>query len=143
MTAEPDAKAVANAPRNDYSTRHAQARQKKGLGRYRKGRKLGQGAFGTVYQGIDQLTGQFVAIKVIQVEHLNSDEEVRNEFDLLQTLSHDNIVRYFDLELSEDNSVVKIYLEYVDGGSLASVIKQYGRLSEEVWSLKQTQTHPS
>eukprot|EP01064_Diplonema_japonicum_P012749 TRINITY_DN20121_c0_g1_i1.p1 TRINITY_DN20121_c0_g1~~TRINITY_DN20121_c0_g1_i1.p1 ORF type:complete len:829 (+),score=179.76 TRINITY_DN20121_c0_g1_i1:43-2529(+) len=114
------------------STRHALARQRKGLGRYRKGRQLGQGAFGTVYQGIDQLTGQFVAIKEVRVENLNSDEEVRNEFDLLQKLSHKNIVRYIDFEYNRDNTVLRIYLEYIDGGSLASIVKQYGRLSEHV-----------
>eukprot|EP01059_Diplonema_ambulator_P035709 TRINITY_DN8528_c0_g3_i2.p1 TRINITY_DN8528_c0_g3~~TRINITY_DN8528_c0_g3_i2.p1 ORF type:complete len:838 (+),score=199.16 TRINITY_DN8528_c0_g3_i2:809-3322(+) len=119
-------------PEEGKSTRHALARQRKGLGRYRKGRQLGQGAFGTVYQGIDQLTGEFVAIKEVLVENLNSDEEIRNEFDLLQKLSHKNIVRYIDFEFNRDNTVLRIYLEYIDGGSLASIVKQYGRLSEHV-----------
>eukprot|EP01063_Lacrimia_lanifica_P026984 TRINITY_DN3727_c0_g1_i1.p1 TRINITY_DN3727_c0_g1~~TRINITY_DN3727_c0_g1_i1.p1 ORF type:complete len:923 (+),score=304.11 TRINITY_DN3727_c0_g1_i1:179-2947(+) len=115
-------------------TRQTAVRQRKGLGRYKKGKRLGQGAFGTVYQGIDQLTGQFVAIKVINADVLNQDEEVGNEFALLQKLSHKNIVRYIDYEYSEDATVLRIYLEYVDGGSLASVVKQYGRLSEVVCS---------
>eukprot|EP00754_Rhynchopus_humris_P015727 Rhum_TRINITY_DN14471_c0_g1::Rhum_TRINITY_DN14471_c0_g1_i1::g.90023::m.90023 len=133
-TEESADRAAALTEQGSENTRSVHARQKKGLGRYRKGKRLGQGAFGTVYQGIDQLTGQFVAIKVVGVENLAADDEVRNEFSLLQTLSHDNIVRYLDSESSEDGTQLRIYLEYVDGGSLASVVKQYGRLSEVVCS---------
>ena len=133
-TEESADRAAAATEQGSENTRSVHARQKKGLGRYRKGKRLGQGAFGTVYQGIDQLTGQFVAIKVVGVENLAADDEVRNEFSLLQTLSHDNIVRYLDSESSEDGTQLRIYLEYVDGGSLASVVKQYGRLSEVVCS---------
>eukprot|EP01060_Flectonema_neradi_P032840 TRINITY_DN5322_c0_g1_i1.p1 TRINITY_DN5322_c0_g1~~TRINITY_DN5322_c0_g1_i1.p1 ORF type:complete len:840 (+),score=125.22 TRINITY_DN5322_c0_g1_i1:45-2564(+) len=117
-------------------SRHARARQRKGLGRYRKGKKLGQGAFGSVYLGIDQLSGEMVAIKELQVDSLSSDTEVRNEFDLLRTLQHPNIVRYIDYEFVEGstNSTLRIYLEYVDGGSMASVLKQYGGLCERVCS---------
>ena len=123
-----------SSPTEDFrGSRHANARQRKGLGRYRKGKKLGQGAFGSVYLGIDQLSGEMVAIKELQVDSLSSDTEVRNEFDLLRTLQHPNIVRYIDYEFVED-SKLRIYLEYVDGGSMASVLKQYGNLCERVCS---------
>eukprot|EP01065_Artemidia_motanka_P045745 TRINITY_DN6784_c1_g1_i1.p1 TRINITY_DN6784_c1_g1~~TRINITY_DN6784_c1_g1_i1.p1 ORF type:complete len:876 (+),score=236.17 TRINITY_DN6784_c1_g1_i1:89-2716(+) len=119
--------------RHDAVSKRSQtARTKRALGRYKKGRKLGAGGFGTVYKGIDQLTGQFVAVKEVGVEQLNRDDEVRHEFDLLQTLRHENIVRYIDFELTCDGKSLRIYLEYVEGGSLAQVLTQFGALGEAV-----------
>eukprot|EP01065_Artemidia_motanka_P033994 TRINITY_DN4108_c1_g1_i6.p1 TRINITY_DN4108_c1_g1~~TRINITY_DN4108_c1_g1_i6.p1 ORF type:complete len:832 (+),score=172.61 TRINITY_DN4108_c1_g1_i6:95-2590(+) len=98
-------------------------RRRANLRRYQRGRQLGQGGFGTVYQGIDTLTGQFVAIKEVKAE------AVREELQTLQMLSHTNIVRYIDYE-EAGNGMMLIYLEYVEGGSLASVLGQFGSLGE-------------
>eukprot|EP00755_Sulcionema_specki_P026047 Sspe_Gene.84725::Locus_55623_Transcript_1_1_Confidence_1.000_Length_2625::g.84725::m.84725 len=104
-------------------------RQRKRMGRYRKGKRLGGGATGTVFQGIDQLTGQFVAIKEVKGEALQI-KEVASEFDLLQKLHHPNIVRYIDYEYQSGG--ISIYLELVDGGSLTSVLHEFGRFSEPI-----------
>ena len=99
--------------------------------RFQMGKRLGGG---NVYQGIDRRGRLCVAIKVVGVENLAAEDEARNEVSLMQTLMHDNIVRYLDSESSEDGTQLRIYLEYVDGGSLASVVKQSGPLSEVVCS---------
>eukprot|EP01064_Diplonema_japonicum_P005435 TRINITY_DN1363_c7_g1_i1.p1 TRINITY_DN1363_c7_g1~~TRINITY_DN1363_c7_g1_i1.p1 ORF type:complete len:786 (+),score=65.66 TRINITY_DN1363_c7_g1_i1:23-2359(+) len=103
-------------------------RHRRRVGRYRKGKELGSGATGTVYQGIDQLTGVLVAIKEVKQE---LDKNIQREFELLQKLLHPNIVRYFDYE-SHPNHTSTIYMELVDGGSLASLVHEYGKLSEPV-----------
>lgn len=51
------------------------------------------------------------------------------EVNLLKTLQHDNIVRYLGMELGEDG-MISIFLEYVSGGSLASIIAKHGSLKE-------------
>eukprot|EP01062_Namystynia_karyoxenos_P027073 TRINITY_DN20875_c0_g1_i1.p1 TRINITY_DN20875_c0_g1~~TRINITY_DN20875_c0_g1_i1.p1 ORF type:complete len:853 (+),score=237.58 TRINITY_DN20875_c0_g1_i1:118-2676(+) len=108
------------------AARGAKGRRKRtNLCRYLKGQQLGQGAYGIVYQGIDTLTGKFVAIKEVKAD------TVREELSTLQVLNHRNIVRYIDYELA-DGGMMLIYLELVEGGSLASVLSQFGCLAEPV-----------
>jgi len=58
--------------------------------------ELGQGAFGTVYLGIDQDTGRQEAVKVFDKSSLNTLHKVCNvwrEISLLQKLEHPSIVK--------------------------------------------------
>ena len=48
----------------------------------------------------------------------------------MKDLNHPNIVRYYGTE--KDGSVLNIFLEFVPGGSLASLIKKFGRLGENI-----------
>ena len=69
-----------------------------GLVYWKKGNKLGHGAFGTVWQGLTS-TGQLIAVKQISVnfdtetqakeEHAKLQEEVN----MLKNLKHKNIVK--------------------------------------------------
>ncbi len=40
--------------------------------RFKKGELIGEGAFGKVYQGFDEDTGQIIAIKEINFRKINS-----------------------------------------------------------------------
>eukprot|EP01063_Lacrimia_lanifica_P036875 TRINITY_DN7424_c0_g1_i1.p1 TRINITY_DN7424_c0_g1~~TRINITY_DN7424_c0_g1_i1.p1 ORF type:complete len:1258 (+),score=285.99 TRINITY_DN7424_c0_g1_i1:99-3776(+) len=110
-------------------TRTARAR-----GRYRKGRLLGAGATGKVYEAHDQLTGQFVAMKEI-VGGASKAEAVR-EIETLQTLQHPNIVRYIDCADQRlpngQGTRLLVYMELVDGGSLLSLVQEFGSLTDTV-----------
>jgi serine/threonine protein kinase len=48
----------------------------------------------------------------------------------MKTLSHVNIVQY--LGAAKQGVTLDIFLEYVPGGSIASLIKRFGRLSEDI-----------
>eukprot|EP01059_Diplonema_ambulator_P004829 TRINITY_DN14570_c1_g1_i1.p1 TRINITY_DN14570_c1_g1~~TRINITY_DN14570_c1_g1_i1.p1 ORF type:complete len:812 (+),score=82.01 TRINITY_DN14570_c1_g1_i1:61-2496(+) len=120
-------RASTNGSKRGSNSSAGGGKHRRRAGRYRKGKMLGAGATGTVYQGIDQLTGQFVAIKEVKTEGY---DELRREFDLLQRLKHNNIVRYFEFEVN--NKRLTMYMELVDGGSLASMVAEYGKLSEPV-----------
>eukprot|EP01060_Flectonema_neradi_P036349 TRINITY_DN6969_c0_g1_i1.p1 TRINITY_DN6969_c0_g1~~TRINITY_DN6969_c0_g1_i1.p1 ORF type:complete len:703 (+),score=86.74 TRINITY_DN6969_c0_g1_i1:69-2177(+) len=98
----------------------------KARGRYKKGKKIGEGASGTVYQGIDNLTGEFIAIKEVQ----GNFKELKREFDMLQKLTHINIVRYRDY--ANNGGKLVVYLDLVDGGSLLNIMEQFGKLCENV-----------
>lgn len=49
---------------------------------------------------------------------------------MLQNLTHKNIVKYLGYSKTREN--LNIFLEYVAGGSLASIISKYGCLTESV-----------
>ncbi|XP_074339378.1 uncharacterized protein LOC141677371 isoform X6 [Apium graveolens] len=91
--------------------------------RYMLGDEIGRGAHGIVYKGLNLENGEFVAIKQVSLENIK-DEDLKNimqEIDLLKNLNHKNIVKY--LGSSKTTSHLHIFLEYVENGSLANIIK--------------------
>ncbi len=93
--------------------------------RYSITARIGNGAMGTVYRGIDAQTGQDVAIKVLNRE-LTLDHEIlerfRREGDALRQLRHPNIVGLVDTFVCEGQHL--IVMEYVPGGNLHQLIRQ-------------------
>lgn len=55
-------------------------------------------------------------------------KEIKGEVELLRELDHDNIVRYIDVATEVGNFY--IVLEFVEGGSLLSMVESFGALSE-------------
>lgn len=47
-------------------------------------------------------------------------------------MEHKNIVKYYSFEFIDDNTAIDIVLEYVPGGSIKSILKEFGKLSEGV-----------
>jgi len=54
----------------------------------------------------------------------------QTEVELYRTLEHENIVKYVGAALTEEK--VLIYMEYMPGGSLSSMLKQYGSFEESI-----------
>ncbi|NXF81771.1 M3K19 kinase, partial [Sclerurus mexicanus] len=100
-----------------------------------RGEVLGKGAYGTVYCGLTS-QGQLIAVKQVVLDtsdQLTTQKEYqkfREEVDLLKTLKHVNIVTYLGTCL-EDN-ILSIFMEFVPGGSISSVIHRFGPLPEAV-----------
>ncbi|XP_051003258.1 mitogen-activated protein kinase kinase kinase 19 [Acomys russatus] len=101
-----------------------------------KGEILGRGAYGTVYCGLTSL-GQLIAVKQVALDtsdKLATEKEYRKlqeEVDLLKALKHVNIVAYIGTCLEEDT--VSIFMEFVPGGSISSIINRFGPLPETVF----------
>ncbi|KAG5534082.1 hypothetical protein RHGRI_022274 [Rhododendron griersonianum] len=103
--------------------------------RWRKGRLLGRGTFGHVYQGFNSEGGHMCAIKEVRVitDDKTSKEclkQLNQEITLLSQLSHPNIVQYYGSELGEET--LSVYLEYVSGGSIHKLLQEYGPFKEPV-----------
>uniref|UniRef100_A0A8V5GDG5 Mitogen-activated protein kinase kinase kinase 19 n=1 Tax=Melopsittacus undulatus TaxID=13146 RepID=A0A8V5GDG5_MELUD len=95
----------------------------------------GKGAYGTVYCGLTS-QGQLIAVKQLvldtsdQVTTEKEYQKFHEEVDLLKTLKHINIVTYLGTCL-EDN-ILSIFMEFVPGGSISSIIHRFGPLPEIV-----------
>ncbi|EMD96100.1 hypothetical protein COCHEDRAFT_98709 [Bipolaris maydis C5] len=109
--------------------------------KYMKGALIGQGSFGSVYLALHAVTGELMAVKQVelpsvagasQMDHkkTNMVEALKHEIGLLRELKHKNIVQY--LGSNSDDSHLNIFLEYVPGGSVATMLVNYGPLGESL-----------
>ena len=55
---------------------------------------------------------------------------ILKEVELLKDLNHPNIVKFKGFE--EDSNYYKIYMEYMEEGSIKNLIQQYGPLKESI-----------
>ncbi len=94
------------------------------LGPYRIVRRIGRGGMGTVYEGVDDQSGQTAAIKVLSV-HLADDEGFRERFEAeiesLKKLRHPNIVRLYGY--GEQDGHLFYSMELVDGITLEEALR--------------------
>ncbi|MFW5829672.1 MAG: serine/threonine protein kinase, partial [Planctomycetota bacterium] len=98
---------------------------------YRLLGKLGSGAMGSVYLADDVHGGTRVALKVINTRHVDDDEFInrfQREAKLVTQLDHPHIGRA--LSIGEVAGELYIALEYINGPSLADLLKSYGPMSE-------------
>jgi serine/threonine protein kinase len=95
---------------------------------YGLGDKIGSGAYGIVYRGLDKQTGAFLAVKEIHCGHdsISGMTDVVSEVQILQRLFHPNIVRYVGAAVLWDR--LYIFTEWVSGGSLTQILAQFGAL---------------
>ncbi|XP_076883970.1 mitogen-activated protein kinase kinase kinase NPK1-like [Bidens hawaiensis] len=106
--------------------------------RWQKGELIGCGAFGRVYMGMNLDSGELLAVKQVSVVvNLASKDktqahirELEEEVKLLKNLSHPNIVRY--LGTGREESSLNIFLEFVPGGSISSLLGKFGSFPESV-----------
>lgn len=92
---------------------------------------IGTGGMGKVYKARQTSVDRFVAVKVLHSERLQSNSHVlrfQQEAKAAASLSHPNIVGFFDYGLTEDN-VPYIVMDYVEGTSLEEVLKSEAILS--------------
>ena len=65
--------------------------------RFEVTRRLGQGAFGTVYEAYDREQERAVAIKILRHAHPDSLFRFKQEFRVLTNLRHPNLVQLYQL----------------------------------------------
>ncbi len=99
------------------------------LGQYRLLSRLGQGGMGTVYKALHTDLQKLVALKVLS-PHLVQDRQAvarfRREMKALGRLEHPNLVRAMDAGQAEGRHF--LVMEYVEGPSLAQLVRRLGRL---------------
>lgn len=104
-----------------------------------KGALIGKGSFGSVYLALHAVTGELLAVKQVQMPEPGATgqsetrkrsmiEALNREMNLLRDLRHPNIVQYLGCSSSSD--YLNIFLEYVPGGSVQTMLNSYGALPE-------------
>ncbi|MCO5560923.1 hypothetical protein L7F22_047200 [Adiantum nelumboides] len=102
------------------------------VGKYELGRVLGEGNFAKVKFAKDTLSGQHVAVKILDKDKVFKDkmvEQIKREICTMKLVKHPNVVQLIEVMASK----TKIYfvMEYVTGGELFSKINRQGKLKEE------------
>lgn len=94
-------------------------------GRYRLEELIGEGGMGSVWRASDDALGRTVAVKVFWAGATDDSDAVRRESEkrLLASVSHPSLVTLFDAQLSHDTRSYLV-MEYIDGGTLGSLIAQ-------------------
>lgn len=113
-----------------------------------QGELIGKGTYGRVYLGMNATTGEFLAVKEVEVNpkaaggDKNKMKELLKaldqEIDTMQNLDHVNIVQYLGCERKETS--ISIFLEYISGGSIGSCLRKHGKFEEPVVSSLTRQT---
>lgn len=107
--------------------------------KWMKGALIGQGSFGSVYLALHAITGELLAVKQVEAPSPNANnpndakkksmiDALKREISLLRDLQHPNIVQY--LGCSSTSEHLNIFLEYVPGGSVQTMLNSYGALQE-------------
>ncbi len=99
-------------------------------GRYDIEAVLGEGGMGIVYRAYDQEIDETIALKALRPELGSLDptllDRFKQELRLARRITHRNVVRTYDL--GETNGIYYITMEYVRGTSLATLIREAGKL---------------
>ncbi|KAF4969677.1 hypothetical protein FSARC_3123 [Fusarium sarcochroum] len=107
--------------------------------KWMKGALIGQGSFGCVYLALHAVTGELLAVKQVETPAPGANsqgdtrkkgmiEALKREISLLRDLRHPNIVQYLGCSSTAD--YLNIFLEYVPGGSVQTILNSYGALPE-------------
>jgi len=97
--------------------------------RYEVEGTVGRGGMATVYRGTDRVLGRTVAIKVLSEKYAGDEKFVtrfRREAQAAAALNHPNIVGVYDT--GDEGEMHYIVMEYVEGETLADVLKREGPL---------------
>ncbi len=95
-------------------------------------KKLGKGAYGTVWKVRNIKTGLLRAMKRITKmrNNINKLNDILNEIEILKNMDHPNIVKIFEFFIEADGYY--IITEYCHGGELFKAIKSKGYFSEDM-----------
>jgi serine/threonine-protein kinase len=99
---------------------------------YRLLERLGGGAMGTVYKARQLSLDRDVAIKILSPELAHDPEYVERflrEAKAVARLNHTNIISGIDV--GDADGVKYLVMEYVDGSTVASLLRRGGSLDEE------------
>ena len=117
---------------NNFNTIEKKEYTKK-VGNYLLSEQIGLGTFSKVTKAIHILTGEQVAVKILDKSKIKDNvdiERISREIEILKSISHPNIS-----QLYESNSTIHnfyLIMEYIEGGDLSDYINKNISLSEKV-----------
>ncbi|OBZ84957.1 Serine/threonine-protein kinase ste20, partial [Choanephora cucurbitarum] len=97
---------------------------------YKKIKRVGQGASGSVYVANSLVTNTKVAVKQMDLVHQPRKELIVNEILVMKESQHPNIVNFLDAFLI-GNSDLWVVMEFMEGGALTDVIDNNSKMTEQ------------
>jgi calcium-dependent protein kinase len=91
---------------------------------------LGEGSYGKVIKAIHKLTNSVRAIKIIKKSHKESDEEIKNEINMLTMIDHPNVIKIFEFYTTQKEYY--LVTEFCEGGELFEKIVEMAPLKEDI-----------
>jgi serine/threonine protein kinase len=92
---------------------------------------IGSGFSSKVFKGVNELTQETIAIKVLELSKIQSEVEkylLNNEINALRALSHPHVLRTVEILMTKNN--VYIMTEFCENGDLQQYVKKQGRLGD-------------
>ena len=117
-------------PEKLTSTRHI-IEKTKNIGQFILGEKLGEGTFGVVRLATHILTGEKVAVKILEKRKILEEADVtriEREIKILKLLHHNNIVQLYSV--TQTSTTIYLIMEYASGKELFDYIILKKRLPE-------------
>jgi serine/threonine protein kinase len=97
---------------------------------------LGRGAFGEVYRAVGDVSATVVAVKLLPVGILASDDSriaLLNEIRTAQQVRHPNVVQVLHVSDGSSSAIGPYFvMEYVSGGTLAQMLRAQGQSSVQL-----------
>ena len=93
---------------------------------------IGKGTFSIVKLGINKITNEKVAIKILKKKKMQKNKDklrLEREINILKRLHHINLIKIH--KISEESNNYFIVMEYCENGELFNYIVAHERLSEE------------
>lgn len=97
---------------------------------YKKGGMLGRGTYGAVYLGLLP-DGSFHAVKTVELGGKGGGITAKQlvslsrEITMMKRLRHRNLCTFKGVFYSADDSSINMFMEYIGGGSLTSIVKKF------------------
>jgi len=126
------------------SQSQSQSQPQRRMGRYLLGPTLGSGGFSKVKLGLDESTGEKVALKLLKKDKLqvngSTRQQVEREIMAMSKISHENVIRLRDVQWDatypkkngKTYDVILTVLELATGGELFEVLSFTGAFEEAI-----------
>ena len=101
------------------------------IGNYKLGKLLGYGSFGIVRLGLNEITKQEVAVKILnkkKIKQMKVKDKTYKEIHFSKMFNHPNIVKLY--EYFESKEDIYVVFEYVPNQELFNYISNNGALEE-------------
>ena len=98
-------------------------------------KRIGKGAFSTVYKGYNKITNELIAVKEISLDTLNKYEKtIKRETEIMKKLNHPYIIKLYDTIIDNNTENVYLVMQYCEKGDLAKYLNK--RPLKEKYALK-------
>tara|TARA_B110000459_G_C16593055_1_gene487264 strand:+ start:175 stop:1920 length:1746 start_codon:yes stop_codon:yes gene_type:complete len=92
--------------------------------RFDLGARIGRGTSGDVHRAVDRLTGDTVAVKLVDLEDAEDEvEDIQREIATLAQIDSPFVTKYLGSWLDAGSTRLAIAMEYMAGGSVADLVR--------------------